>query len=101
MCNVVGVQVEKVGGAVVGFDDCQALRAEMRVRLLAGKDRKQKRQIGVIHVQQIQLAKVQRIVAGHGGEVCVELVVGFGKQISIRVGEEASELGSELLQLGF
>jgi hypothetical protein len=48
MGNVAGVQVEEVGRAVVGFDDCQVLRAEMRVRLLAGKDRKQKRQIGVV-----------------------------------------------------
>src|SRR5579863_9860518 len=99
--NVAGVQVEIVGRAVVGFEHSQVLRAEMRVRLLARKDRKQKRQIGVIRVQQIQFAKVQRIVAGHGSEVCVELVVGFRKQISIRVGEKASELGSELLQLGF
>src|SRR5579859_856542 len=98
---ITAMQVEEVGRAVVGFDDCQVLRAEMRVRLLAGKDRKQKRQIGVVRVQQIQLAKVQRIVAGHGGEVCVELVVSFGKQISIRVGEEASKLGPELLQVDF
>src|SRR5271166_4850845 len=96
--NIAGVQVEEVGRAVVGFEHSQVLRAEMHVRLLAGKDRKQKRQIGVIRVQQIQLAKVKRIVAGHGGEVCVELVVGFRKQISIRVGEEAGELGPELHQ---
>src|SRR5208283_1981010 len=57
MCNIASVQVKKVGGAVVGFDDCQALRAEVRVRLLAGKDRKQKRQVGVVRVQQVQLAK--------------------------------------------
>jgi len=50
MCNVAGVQVEKVGGAVVGFDDCQALRAEVRVRLLAGKDRKEERKVGVVCV---------------------------------------------------
>ena len=58
------MQVEKVRGAVVGFDDCQVLRAEMRVRLFSGKDRKQKRQVGVIRVEQIPLAEVHRIVAG-------------------------------------
>ena|SRR5580658_404499 len=99
--NVAGMEVEIVGRAVVGFKHSQILGAEMRVRLLAGKDSKQKRQIGVIRVQQIQLAKVQRIVAGHGGKVSVQLVVGFRKEIAIRVGEEASELGSELLQFGF
>src|ERR1700688_2851701 len=98
MRNVAGVQVEKVGGAVVGFDDCQALRAEVRVRLLAGKDRKEKGKVSVVRVQQVQLAKVQRIVAGQGGEVCVQLVVGFRKQIAVRVGEDASELSHELIE---
>ena len=91
--NIAGMQVEIVGRAVVGFEHSQILGAEMRVRFFAGKDRKQERQIGVIRVQQIQLAEVERIVARHGGEIGVELVVGFGKKIAIHVGEEASELG--------
>src|SRR5580692_11583774 len=99
--NVAGMEVEIVGRAVVGFEHSQILGAEMRVCLLTGKDGKQKRQIGVIRVQQIQLAKVQRIVTGHGGEIGVQLVVGFRKKIAIRVGEEASELGPELLQFDF
>src|SRR5208283_3194933 len=98
MTNVAGVQVEKVGGAVVGFDDCQAFRAEMRVRLFTGKDRKQKRQVGVIRVQQIQLAEVERIVARHGGEISIQLVVGFRKQIAVRVGEDASKFRHELIE---
>ena len=40
MGNVAGMQIEEVGRAVVGFDDCQVFRAEMRVRLFTGKDRK-------------------------------------------------------------
>src|SRR5580700_6136783 len=98
MTNVAGVQVEEVGRAVVGFDDCQALRAEMRVRLFTGKDRKQKREVGVIRVQQIQLAEVERIVAGHGGEIGVQLVVGFRKQTAVCVGEDASKLSYELIE---
>ena len=78
--------------------DCQVLRAEMRVRLFAGKDRKQKRQVGVVRVQQIQLAEVERIVARHSGEIGVQLVVGFRKQIAVRVGEDASKLGHELIE---
>ena len=41
MCNVASMQVEKIGRAIVGFEYCQVLRAEMRVRLLAGEDREQ------------------------------------------------------------
>ena len=44
------------------------------------------------------LAEVQRIVARHGGEVSVQLVVGFRKQIAVRVGEDASKLGHELIE---
>src|ERR1700690_2649994 len=98
MSNVACVQVEKIRRAVVGFDDCQVLRAEMRVRLFTGKDRKQKRQVCVIRVQQIQLAEVERIVARHSGEISVQLVVGFRKQIAVRVGEDASKLGHELIE---
>src|SRR5208282_3571243 len=98
MGNVAGMQVEKVGRAVVGFDDCQVLGAEVRVRLLAGQDRKQKRQVRVVRVQQIQLAEVERIVARHSGEIRVQLVVGFRKQIAVRVGEDASKFRRELIE---
>ena len=70
----------------------------MRVRLLAGKDREQKRQVGVVCVQQIQPAEVERIVARHSGEVSVQLVVGFNKQIAVRVGEDASKFPHELIE---
>src|SRR5208337_3714940 len=99
--NVAGMQVEKVGRAVVGFEHSQIFGAEMRVRLLAGEDRKEGRQVSIICVQQIQLAEVERIVARYGSEIGVELVVSLRKQVAIRVGEDASELGSELLQFGF
>src|SRR5271166_3995444 len=98
MSNVAGMQVEEVGRAVVGFDDCQVLRAEMRVRLFAGKDRKQKREVGVVRVQQIQLPEVHCIIARYGGEISVQLVVGFREQIAVRVGEDASKLGHELIE---
>jgi hypothetical protein len=42
------VEIEKVGGAVVGFEHCKVLRIEMRVRFLAGKDRKEKAQVGIV-----------------------------------------------------
>ena len=41
--NLAVMQVEKVGRAVVGFEHGQVFRAEMRVCLLARKDRKEKR----------------------------------------------------------
>src|SRR6202165_6095456 len=93
-----GVHVEEVGRPVARYEDCQVLRAEMRVRLFAGKDRKQKRQVGVVRVQEIQLAEVHRIVAWHGGEIAIQLVVGFREQIAVGVGEDASKLGHKLIE---
>ena len=98
MGNFTVMQVQKVWRAVVGFERSQILRTEMRVRLFAGQDRKEKRQVGVVRVQQIQLADVDRIVARKGGEIGVELVVGLGKQIAVRIGEDADELGHELIE---
>jgi hypothetical protein len=69
-----------------------------RCGLLAGKDRKKKRQIGIVRVQQIQLAEVQGIVARHSGEICVQLVIGFRKQIAVCVGEDASKLAHESIK---
>jgi hypothetical protein len=71
MSNFAVVEVEKVWRLVVGFECRQVFRSEMHVGLFAGKDRKQKRQIGIVGVQQIQLAEVQRIVAGYRGEIGV------------------------------
>src|SRR5208337_2041864 len=92
------MQVQKVWGAVVGFEHGQVLCAEMLVRLFPGKDRKEERQVGVIRVQQIQLPEVHRMVARHSGEISVELVVGFRKQIAVGVGEDSSKFGSELIE---
>lgn len=67
--NVAGMEVEKIRRAVVGFEYSPVFSAEMRVRLLAGMDRKEKREVSVVRVQQVQLAEVERIVARYGGEI--------------------------------
>jgi hypothetical protein len=43
MGNFTVMQVQKVWRAVVGFERSKVLRTEMRVRLFAGQDRKEKR----------------------------------------------------------
>ena len=47
----------------------------------------------------VQFAQILRIIAGHGGEVGVELVVRFREEIAISVGEHASEFADELIKL--
>src|SRR5258705_13302727 len=98
MGDLAVMQVQKVWRAVVGFERSQVLGTEMGVCLLAWKDREQKRQIGVVRVEQIELAEVQRIIPRYGGEIGVQLVVDFRKQIAVRVGEDARKLGNKPLE---
>lgn len=58
------MQIQIVGRVVVGFDNCQTLRAKKRVRLLGREDREQEEWVRVVGVQQQQLPKIQSIVAG-------------------------------------
>ena len=64
-----------------------------------GRIVKRKRQVGIVSVEQIQLAKIQRIVAGHRCEIGIELVVGLGEQIAIRIGEDAGEFSDQPVDL--
>src|ERR1700722_10992579 len=91
------MQVQEVRRAIVCLQHCKVLRAKMRVPPLAWQDRKEKAEICVVGVQQIQLAEIHRIVAGHGSEVRVELVVSLNKEIAVCVGEDARELADELV----
>src|SRR5208282_1541564 len=86
------VKVEVIRSVIGRFEHGQVLGTEMRVCLLARKDRKEKRQVGVVRVQQIQLPEVRFVVAGHDGEVHIELVIGLGKELAARVREESREL---------
>ena len=48
----------------------------------------------------IQLAQIEGVVAWNGGEVGIELVVGFGEQIAVSVSEDAGELCNERIKFG-
>ena len=62
-----------------GFQNREILRCQMVVPGLAGKDREQKRQVGVVGIQQIEPAQILSVIAGNDREVGVELVVGLGE----------------------
>lgn len=85
------MKIEEVGRAVLGFEDCQVLRAEMSVPSLTRKDRKEETEVCVVAVEQVQLAEIQRVVAWDCGKVGVQLVVGLSKKIAVRVCEDARE----------
>ena len=101
MRDLAVMQVQKIWRGIVRLQHRQVLRAKVRVGLLSGQNREQKTQVGVVAVQQIQPAEVHRVVTGNRGKVGIELVVGFRKEIAVRIGEDAGELADQLIQLRF
>lgn len=67
-------KIEKVWCSVVRFEHGEIFGVQMRIVFLASEDRKEKPQVRVVRVQQIELSEVLRIVAGHRGKVRVELL---------------------------
>ena len=89
MGHLAVVQVEEVRRGIVGFKHGKVFGAEMRVDLLAGQDRKEKRQVRIVGLSRYSLRRFERVVAGHRGEVGVELVVGLDEEAAVRIGEDA------------
>ena len=92
MGHLAVVQVQEVRRVVVGLENRQILGVEVLIPSLAGQDGEEERQVGVVAVEQVQLAEVLRVVARHRSEERIELVVGLGEQCAVRVGEDTCEL---------
>ena len=71
----------------------------MLVCFLARQDREQKRQIGIVGIEQIKPAQVQRVVTRDGGKVGVELVIGFQEQVAICIAEDTAEFAHGMIEL--
>src|SRR5665213_3714750 len=86
------VKIEVVRRGIVCLQHRQILRAKMRVRLLAWVDGEEKRQVGIVGIEQIYLAKVLGVVARNGGKQGIELVVCLGKECTIGVRKHPGKL---------
>lgn len=77
VCDVLMVQVEVIRGRLVGFEEGEIFAAEVPIRLLSCVNSEQKREVGVIRVEQVLSTQVERGVAGNGREECIQQVVAF------------------------
>jgi hypothetical protein len=93
------VQVQEVGRGIVRFKRGQVLGAKMRVGLLAGQDREQKREVRVVGIEQVESAQVLHIVAGDCGEIGIKLVVRLQEQVAVRIREYARKFPNMLVDL--
>lgn len=97
MRNLAVMQVEIVGRGVVRLQNCKILRGKMWVRLLAWVNGEKKRQVGIVGVEQVHLAKVLGVVARNGRKQGIELVIGLCKERTVGVREHAGKLAHLLI----
>src|ERR1035438_3060095 len=93
------MEIQEVWRRIFRLKNGKVLRPEMSVSLFSRKDGEKKRQVCIVGIEQIELAEVLRVVAGNGGEVRIELVVGLDEEIAVRVGEYTGELADDLVSL--
>jgi hypothetical protein len=71
----------------------------MRVSRFTLVQRKQKRIVGVVGVEQVEGAEVKDGVAGHGGQEGVQEVVAFVIELRVVNAENLVELGARAVHL--
>ncbi len=96
--NLPAMEVQVVRRRVVGFENRKILAAQISIGFLAGQDREQETQIGVVGIEQQQRAQVEGVVAGNRSEIGVELVVGLDEETSIRFGKNAGKFSGQMIE---
>ena len=99
--NLTVVEIKEVRRGVVGVESREIFRAEVRVRLFSRQDSEDEREIRVIAAQQVQPAEIVSIGARHRRKVSIQLVVGFGEQVAVEIGEDARELANHAMDYEF
>src|SRR5271170_7954663 len=72
----------------------------MRIRRFAWEDGEEKREISIVAVQEVETTEILNIVPRHRREEGIELVVGFGEEIPVGIGEDAGELADQAIDNG-
>ena len=62
--------------------------------------RKQKREIGVVGIEQVQPSKIEGVVAGNGGEESIQQVVLFFVELGVVHAEDFVEIGAGTIDFG-
>ena len=77
MRDVLVMQVEEVWCSVARFQYCQIFLPQVPILDLARMLSEQERQVGVVGVEQPEVAQVVRLVTGDGGKKRIQEVVPF------------------------
>src|SRR5882762_2556612 len=92
MRDVPVVEIEKVRCAVVRFEHGQILLPELAVPGITRMEGEEKGKIGVVGVEQVEVAEVKGVVSRNRSEKGVEQVVAFFIELRIMHAEDFVEL---------
>ena len=98
--HIAVMQVQKVWRVMIGFKDREVFLAEMPVARLTSVERKEKREIRVVGIEQIQITEVKVVVAGDCREKCIEKVVFFFIELRVMDAEHFVEFCARPVHLG-
>ena len=98
--DIAVVEVQKVRGVVVGFEDGEILLPEMVVPRLATVKGEEKREIRIVGVEQIQESQVEDVIAGYRGEKRIQEVVFFFIELGVVNAEDFIEVGARPVHPG-
>ncbi len=99
MRDIAVVEIQEVRGVVVGFEDGEIFLPEMAIARLATVEGEQKREIGIVGVEQIQVAEIEGVVAGNRREKCVQEVVFLFVELGVVDAEDFVEFGARPVHL--
>ena len=96
--DIVDMQVEVVRRLVLGLQDRQGLRVQVRTARLAGVQGEEEAQVGIVRFEQRQTTEVVRTVAGDDGEPGVQEVVRLVDERAVMAGQHLDGLGGRPLE---
>src|SRR5882724_2763085 len=100
MSDIAIMEVKKIRRVVIGFEHRQIFLAEMLIARLATVQRKEKRKIRVVGIEQIQVTEVEDVVAGDCREKCVQKIVFFLVELRVMDAEHFVEFRARAVDLG-
>src|SRR5262245_10103972 len=78
---------------MVGFEHGEVFLPQVGVPRLTGVQREEKRQVRVVGIQQIEVAKIECVVSGNGRQKRVQQVVALFIELRVMDTENLIELG--------
>ena len=98
--HIAVMKIQEVRRVMVGFENGEIFLPEMRVARLAAVQGKEKREIGIVGVEQIQGTQIEGVVARNRGEKRIQKVVFFFIELRIMDAEHLVKIRARAVHFG-